>query len=41
MQIEPMSRTFSYCGLRLADPDSTLIPVSRDKIDLVRRLLAV
>jgi len=27
--------------LRLADPDSTLIPVSRDKIDLVRRLLAV
>lgn len=27
--------------LRLADPDSTLIPVSRDKIDLMRRLLAV
>ncbi|CCG42217.1 LytTR family DNA-binding domain-containing protein [Magnetospirillum molischianum] len=27
--------------LRLADPDATLIPVSRDKVDLMRRLLAV
>lgn len=26
MQVEPMSRVFSYCGLRLADPDERLTP---------------
>ena len=26
MQLEPMSRVFSYCGLRLADPDIRLTP---------------
>lgn len=26
MQLEPMSRIFSYCGLHLADPDIRLTP---------------
>ena len=26
MQIEPTGREFSYCGLRLADPDGRLTP---------------
>ena len=26
MQVEPMSRVFSYAGLRLADPDERLTP---------------